>query len=168
MSFQVITDRVSPESEFLAYVRHVFTPLMPYRNPNQQQRSTEKSIYLVCICRICILVHGQVNIIFVVSVCLSVFCLFVCLFVQSFSQPSLIQFRSNLDICYMSVICPVEYRGCATPGGWVTPKNLYFWGFWGSKTISFYSFDRIVLIFGYIVERTNTKILSSHFLQFPS
>jgi len=25
-----------------------------------------------------------------------------------------------------------------------------------------------VLIFGYIVERTNTKILSSHFLQFPS
>jgi len=36
------------------------------------------------------------------------------------------------------------------------------------KTISSYSFDRIVLIFGYIVERTNTKILSSHFLQFPS
>jgi len=25
-----------------------------------------------------------------------------------------------------------------------------------------------VLIFGYIVQRTNTKILSSHFLQFPS
>jgi len=24
------------------------------------------------------------------------------------------------------------------------------------------------VIFGYIVERTNTKILSSHFLQFPS
>jgi len=33
------------------------------------------------------LVHGQVTIIFVVSVCLSVFfvCLFVCLFVQFFS-----------------------------------------------------------------------------------
>ena len=31
------------------------------------------------------------------------------------------------------------------------------------KTISSYSFDRIVLIFGYIVERTHTKILSSHF-----
>ena len=29
-------------------------------------------------------------------------CLFVCLFVQSFSQPSLIWFRSNLDICYNS------------------------------------------------------------------
>jgi len=36
------------------------------------------------------LVHGQVTIIFVVSVCLS-----VCLFVQSFSQPSSIRFRSN-------------------------------------------------------------------------
>ena len=57
---------------------------------------------------------------------------------------------------------PPEYRGCATPGGWVTPKNWYFWGFGASKTISSYSFDRIVLIFGYIVERTNTKILSSH------
>jgi len=43
------------------------------------------------------LVHGQVAIIFVVSVGLS-----VCLFVQSFSQPSLIRFRSNLDICYVS------------------------------------------------------------------
>ena len=41
-------------------------------------------------------------------------------------------------------------------------------GFWAQKTILSYSFDRIVLIFGYIVERTNTKILSSHFLQFPS
>jgi len=29
-------------------------------------------------------------------------CWFVCLFVQSFSQPSLIRFWSNLDICYMS------------------------------------------------------------------
>jgi len=38
----------------------------------------------------------------------------------------------------------------------------------GSKTISSCSFDWIVLIFGYIVERTNTKILSSHFLQFIS
>ena len=31
------------------------------------------------------------------------------------------------------------------------------------KTISSYSFDRIVLIFGYIVERTNTKILKPFF-----
>jgi len=35
------------------------------------------------------------------NVCLFV-CLSVSLFVQSFSQPSLIRFRSNLDICYMS------------------------------------------------------------------
>ena len=33
----------------------------------------------------------------------------------------------------------------------------------GLKKISSYSFDRIVLIFRYIVQRTNTKILSSHF-----
>jgi len=36
-------------------------------------------------------------------------------------------------------------------------------GFGAQKTISSYSFDRIVLIFGYIVESTNTKILSTHF-----
>jgi len=41
-----------------------------------------------------LLVHGQVTIISVVSVGL-----FVCLFVQSFSQLSLIPFCSNLDIC---------------------------------------------------------------------
>ena len=64
-------------------------------------------------------------------------------------------------------LCPVEYRGCATPGGWVTPKKWIFRGFGAQKTIVSYSFDRIVLIFGYIVERTNTKILSSYFLQFP-
>jgi len=66
-------------------------------------------------------------------------------------------------------LCPLEYRGCATPGGWVTPKKLVFLGVLGAqKTISSYSFDQIVLIFGYIVERTNAKIISSHFLQFPS
>jgi len=43
-----------------------------------------------------------------------------------------------------------------------------FRGFGAQKTISSYIFDRIVLIFGYIVERTNTKILSIHFLKFPS
>jgi len=57
----------------------------------------------------------------------------------------------------------------------VTPKKLVFLGvlgifrgFGAQKTLSSYSFDRIVLLFAYIVERTNTKILSSHFLQFPS
>ena len=66
-------------------------------------------------------------------------------------------------ICLGLVVSP-EYRGCATPGGWVTLKKLVFLGVLGlKKTISSYSFDRIVLIFGHIVERTNTKILSSHF-----
>ena len=45
----------------------------------------------VILMMVVLLVHGQVTIIFVVSVGLSV-CLFVCLFVQSFSQPSLIRF----------------------------------------------------------------------------
>ena len=45
----------------------------------------------------------------------------------------------------------------------MTPKKLVFLRVLSSKTISSYSFDRIVLIFGYIVERTNTKILSSDF-----
>jgi len=45
----------------------------------------------------------------------------------------------------------------------VTPKKLVFLGVLGLKKLSSYSFDRIVLIFGYIVERTNTKILWSHF-----
>ena len=46
----------------------------------------------------------------------------------------------------------------------MTPKKLVFLGVFGlKKTISSYSFDRIVLIFGYIVERTNTKILKSIF-----
>ena len=46
----------------------------------------------------------------------------------------------------------------------MTPKKLVFLGvFWAQQTISSYSFDRIVLIFGYIVERTITKILLSFF-----
>jgi len=36
-------------------------------------------------------------------------------------------------------------------------------GFGAQKTISSYSFDQIVLIFGYIIEHTNTKILWNHF-----
>ena len=45
----------------------------------------------------------------------------------------------------------------------MTPKTCIFRGFGAQKTILSYSFERIVLIFGYIVECTNTKILSSHF-----
>jgi len=39
-------------------------------------------------------------------------------------------------------------------------------GLGAQKTILSYIFDRIVLIFGYIAERTNTKIFSSHFCNF--
>ena len=49
----------------------------------------------------------------------------------------------------------------------MTPKNLYFRGFGAQKNISSYSLDRIVLIFGYVLERTNIKILSSHFFAIP-
>ena len=45
----------------------------------------------------------------------------------------------------------------------MTPKKLVFLRVLGLKKLSSYSFDRIVLIFGYIVQHTNTKILSSHF-----
>ena len=46
----------------------------------------------------------------------------------------------------------------------MTPKKLVSLVVLGLKKLSSYSFDWIVLIFGYIVERSNTKILSSHFL----
>jgi len=48
-------------------------------------------------------------------------------------------------------------------GAWWPLKTCILGVLGLKKTISSYSFDRIVLIFGYIVERTNTKILSSHF-----
>ena len=64
-------------------------------------------------------------------VCLSV-CLFVCLFVcaEFFSavfDPIWIKLGHMLHVRVW--LCPLEYRGCTTPGGWVTPKNLYFRGF---------------------------------------
>ena len=50
-----------------------------------------------------------------------------------------------------------------TPGAGLPLKTCIFRGFGAQKAISSYNFDRIVLIFGYIVERTNIKILLSHF-----
>jgi len=32
-------------------------------------------------------------------------------------------------------LCPLEYRGCATPEGWVTPKKLVFLGVLGLKKL---------------------------------
>ena len=101
------------------------------------------------------------TIIFVVSVCLSVFAEFF----SAVFDPISIKLGHALYVWVW--LCPLECRGCATPGGWVTPKKLGgFRGFGAQKTIPSYSFDRIVLIFGYIIERTNAKILSSHFCNF--
>jgi len=60
-------------------------------------------------------------------------------------------------------LCPLEYRAVRPLGAGWPLKTCIFRGFAAQKTISSYSFDRIVLIFDYIVERTNTKILSIHF-----
>jgi len=70
------------------------------------------------------LVHGQVTIIFVVSVCLSV-CL--CRVFLSRLWSDLDQTRTH--VTRPGFVVSLEYRGSATPGGWVTPKNLYFRGF---------------------------------------
>ena len=48
-------------------------------------------------------------------------CLSVC-----FCRVFLSRLRSDLDQTRTHVTCPLEYRGSATPGGWVTPKNWYF------------------------------------------
>jgi len=57
------------------------------------------------------------------SVCLFV-CLSVCLFFSAVFDPISIKLGHTLYVWVY--LCPLEYRGCATPGGWVTPKNLYF------------------------------------------
>jgi len=49
-------------------------------------------------------------------------------------------------------------------GGRVAPGELVFLGVLGLKKLSSCGFDRIVLVFGYIVERTNiTGVLSGRF-----
>ena len=95
------------------------------------KRATVQFATWVCYtCITPVLVHGKVTIIFVVSVCLSV-CLsvFVCL-----CRVFLSRLRSDLDQTRTHVTCPglvVSPRiwGCATLGGWVILKNLYFRGF---------------------------------------
>ena len=54
------------------------------------------------------------------SVCWFV-CLFVCAeFFSAVFDPISIKLGHMLHVW---VLCPLEYRGCATPGGWVTPKT---------------------------------------------
>ena len=58
----------------------------------------------------------------------------------------------------------LEYRGYATPGGYrVTPKNMYFYGFGGSKNYLVLQFWSDCADFWLSQQRANTKILSSHF-----
>ena len=65
------------------------------------------------------------------SVCLSV-CLFVCAeFFSAVFDPISIKLRYILYVLVQ--LCPLEYKGCATPGGWVTPKKLVFLGVVGLK-----------------------------------
>ena len=72
------------------------------------------------------LVHGQVTIIFVVSICLFV-CLFVCVeFFLAVFDPISIKLGHLLYVWVQ--LCSLEYRGCATL------KNLHFQGFLGSKS----------------------------------
>jgi len=66
------------------------------------------------------LVHGQVTIIFIVSVCL-----FVCAEFSAVFDP--ISFKLGHMLYVWVWLCPLEYRGCATPGGSVIKE------FWGSK-----------------------------------
>ena len=52
-------------------------------------------------------------------------CLFVCAeFFSAVFDPISIKLGHMLYVWVY--LCPLEYRGCVTPWGWVTPKNLYF------------------------------------------
>jgi len=80
-----------------------------------------------CGCCYCyVLVQGQVTIIFVVSVGLSV-CLcrvFLSRLWSDFDQ-------TRTHVTCLGLVVSLRYRGCTTPGGWVTLKKLVFWGVLG-------------------------------------
>ena len=87
------------------------------------------SVILSCGLLLLLLVHGQVTIIFVVSVCLSV-CLFVC------AEFFLNRLRSELDQTRTHVTCPglvvsPRIQGLCHPWGLGDPKKLIFLGVWG-------------------------------------
>ena len=97
-------------------------------------------------------------------------CWFVCLFV-CLCRVFLSRLWSDFDQTrtYVNVWdsgSSLEYMGCATPGAGWPLKSCIFRGLSAEKLscptvlVGLSSFDRIL---GYIVERTNTKILSSHF-----
>ena len=61
-------------------------------------------------------------------------CLFVCAeFFSAVFDPISIKLGHMLYVWVL--LCPLEYRGCATPGGRVTPKKLVFLGVLGLKNL---------------------------------
>jgi len=94
-------------------ISHTCARLIKYLNGSNLAHSALTLTVLTYFVIQLLLVHGKVTIIFVVSVCL-----FVCLFVQSFSQPSSIRFGSNYDTCYMSgSSCVPQNLGAVRPLG---------------------------------------------------
>jgi len=82
-----------------------------------------------CGCCYCyVLVHGQVTIIFIVSVGLS-----VCLCRVFLSRVWSDFHQTRTHVTCLGLVVSFRYRDCTTPGGWVTLKKLVFWGFWGSR-----------------------------------
>jgi len=82
-------------------------------------------VYAVLVCTFCTLycIGSRPSDHYFRSVCLS-----VCLFVQFFSAVfDPISIKLGHFIC-LDLVVPLEYRGCATPGGWVTPKTCTFRG----------------------------------------
>ena len=91
-------------------------------------------------------------------------CWFVCLFVclcRVFLSPLWSDFDRTYVICLDLVVSP--RIGAVRPlwAGW--PLKLVFLEVWGLKNYLALEFWSVVLIFGYIVKRSNTIILSSHF-----
>ena len=73
------------------------------------------------------------TIIFVVSVGLPV-CLFVCAeFFSAVFDP--ISIKLGHMLC-LGLVVPLEYRGCATPGDWVTPKKTCIFRGFGAQKLS--------------------------------
>ena len=57
-------------------------------------------------------------------------------------------------------MCSLEYRGCATPGGWVTPKKLVFLGVLALKKLSRPTV--LIALSWYLVILYNAPILKFH------
>ena len=63
-------------------------------------------------------------------------CLSVCLCRVFLSRLSSDFDQTRTYVICLGLVVPLEYRGCATSGGWVTPKKLVFLGVLGLKKLS--------------------------------